>query len=284
MDPLHYLRLFSASGADAGDFLHGQLSADIAGMAPGEATLAAYCSVRGQVIAPILIQRRQSDWLLALEHTLAAQTIQRMTRFILRAQVRFSALESFWLAGSLEDAAKIRTKEGIWLARPGLGYTITSQPPSDVNSGVRAWKQRELQHGLCWLQPETSERFLPQMLGLDDIGALSFSKGCYPGQEIIARARYLGKVKRHPVLLELEGNAVLPAGRDCTLSGADGTIEGSVLDSVCADGALTTVMVVAAIGDVDTESKPQMNVETLHSQGSTWPARRIGRKTGRATG
>lgn len=284
MSPLYYLRLFSASGADAGDFLHGQLSADIASLEPGDATLAAYCSARGQVIAPILVQRRQSDWLLALAHNLSDLTMERMTRFILRAQVQFSALENLWLAGSMADAAKIRTGGGLWLDLLGLGYTLTSQPPSDDQSEVRIWKQRELRHGLCWLQAETSERFLPQMLGLQDIGALSFSKGCYPGQEIIARARYLGKVKRRSVLLELEGNALLPAGGDCTLSGVDSAIEGTVLDSVCADGEQTTVMVVAAIADDNPDNQSRMDFETFSSGGSIWPARRMARKTVRPTG
>ena len=284
MSPLYYLRLFSVSGVDAGDFLHGQLSADIVSLKPGDATLAAYCSPRGQVIATVLVQRRETDWLLALERGLSDETVQRMSRFVLRARVKFSALEGVWLAGSITDATGPGSGQGLWLGEVGLGYTLTSQFPADAGSEALAWKQLELRHGLCWLSAETSERFLPQMLGLEDIGALSFSKGCYPGQEIIARARYLGKVKRTSALLELEGNAALHAGGDCSLSGPDGAVEGSVLDSVCADGELTTVMVVAAIGDDHPGSKPQMKVDTFIAGGSRWPARRMARKTGRVSG
>jgi len=66
---------------------------------------------------------------------------------------------------------------------------------------LNAWKVAELQRGITWLCPETSGQFLPQMLGYDSLGAVNFRKGCYPGQEIVARIHYLGKVKRHPRLL-----------------------------------------------------------------------------------
>ena len=286
MDPLHYLRLFSASGVDAGDFLHGQLSADVVSLKTGEATMAAYCTPRGQVIAPFLVQRRESDWLLALDSSLATQTIQRMSRFILRAKVKFAALETSGVAGTTGDGEHVGNSQVLWLEALGLGYAITSQPAREATADTLSWKQTELRRGLCWLQHETSERFLPQMLGLEDIGALSFSKGCYPGQEIIARSRYLGRVKRRPVLVELEGNALMPAGAACALSGPHGEAEGTLLDSVCVDGKITTAIVIAASGEespqnsaANPEDYPALEVDALAVGDRSWPARRIARAT-----
>src|SRR5690554_2334075 len=114
MIPLHYLRLFSASGTDAGDFLHGQLTADIAGLAPGEATLAAWCSPRGQVIALLLVKRREEDWLMALDRDLADDVISRLRRYILRARVGFTEFENRWLSGSLDVVPPSGTHESLW--------------------------------------------------------------------------------------------------------------------------------------------------------------------------
>jgi len=294
MIPLHYLRLFSASGTDAGDFLHGQLTADVVSLAPGQSTLSAWCSPRGQVIAPMLVQRREEDWLIALEQSLASETIQRMTRFILRSLVTFTEFENRWLTGSL-DVVPRPGNQSPWLDRLNLGYELTDEPGSkfveDSAAAERKWKAWELRRGLSWLSPSTTERFLPQMLGLDDLGAVSFNKGCYPGQEIVARARYLGKVKRGPVILELKGNAELQPGKECVLSGAGIRMEGTVLDSVCPDGDVTTAIVIASIAarpeasdagtkeDSPVENINPVSVDSLSVGERSWPARRIERVT-----
>ena len=295
MIPLHYLRLFSASGTDAGDFLHGQLTADIVSLLPGSTTLAAWCSPRGQVIAPMLVQRREEHWLIALEQSLANETIQRMARFILRARVKFTEFENRWLTGSLDVVPRSGHQESLWLDRLNLGYELTDEPGSrsaaESAAAERKWKAWELRRGLSWLSTSTTERFLPQMLGLDDLGAVSFNKGCYPGQEIVARARHLGKVKRRPVILELEGSAEIQTGRECVLSGPGIRVEGTVLDSVCADGDVTTAIVITSFAErpeasaAGTEEDPpveRMNpvsVDSLSVGESSWPARRVERVT-----
>ena len=291
MGPLHYLRLFSASGNDAGDFLHGQLTADILNLAPRQATIAAWCSPRGQVLAPLLVQRRETDWLLALEQSLAGDTINRFSRFIMRAQVRIAELQNLWLAGMTEAPAGGTGDACAWLDELQLGYTVTSKSPPSSTAESTRWKQRELRRGLCWLSRTTTERFLPQMLGLDDVGAVSFSKGCYPGQEIVARARYLGKIKRRPVILDLEGKAELQPGDGCQLSDAGIALEGIVLDSACPDADVTTVMLVAAVPEgnrseaegtkpgTHVEEMRRMNIDSLTVAGRSWPARAIDRAT-----
>jgi folate-binding protein YgfZ len=91
-----------------------------------------------------------------------------------------------------------------WLMVTGNAET----PVSNV-ALTEAWKISELQRGITWLCSETSAQFLPQMLGFDQLGAVNYRKGCYPGQEIVARTHYLGKVKRHPRVLNI-GAAIYP--------------------------------------------------------------------------
>ncbi len=76
-----------------------------------------------------------------------------------------------------------------------------SSATSSLPEKTEQWKLAELHAGISWLGPQTSGQFLPQMLGFDQLGAVNFRKGCYPGQEIVARTHYLGKVKRHPRLV-----------------------------------------------------------------------------------
>ncbi len=107
------------------------------------------------------------------------------------------------------------------------------------------------------------------MLGLDAIGAVSFSKGCYPGQEVIARTRYLGKLKRRPVLLELDGSPALKPGDDCLLFSVGESIEGVIVDAVSLENAVTTTVLVVAPLEAD---RP---LSSLVHDAEQWPARRI---------
>jgi folate-binding Fe-S cluster repair protein YgfZ len=106
------------------------------------------------------------------------------------------------------------------------------------------------------------------MLGLERIGAVSFSKGCYPGQEIVARARYLGKLKRKPVLLEMAGILPVIAGQPCSLHS-----EGQVYDAVAVDSAVgengrTVMLAVAPLAE-------SAKVESLEVGGMVWPSQRL---------
>ena len=83
-----------------------------------------------------------------------------------------------------------------------LSVTAAETSAQDDATQREAWKYAELKMGICWLNQAASGEFLPQMLGFEQLGAVNYRKGCYPGQEIVARTRYLGKVKRHPRLLE----------------------------------------------------------------------------------
>ena len=107
-------------------------------------------------------------------------------------------------AGKPTPGQAVRNQIGI-IPVPGSSESLLLQSADSSPVANMAeqdvWKISELRRGITWLCPETSGQFLPQMLGYDQLGALNFKKGCYPGQEIVARTHYLGKVKRHPRLL-----------------------------------------------------------------------------------
>lgn len=111
---------------------------------------------------------------------------------------------------------------------------------------VNDWKTGELQHGIAWLCPATSGQFLPQWLGFDELGAVNFRKGCYPGQEIVARTKYLGKVKRHPRLLNVAGNQRPKAMEKVRLSG-DGQFDDAVVVDSVQDGQANWLFVVTRL-------------------------------------
>lgn len=245
---LDNLRAARFAGPDAADFLHAQLSADILSLADGESTLACYCSPKGQVIALLLVCRTGDGFLVAADAELLPEVMQRLKLFVLRSQVEFS------LAGGLEIHGLDETcdlRENLQAFRPrehDLDYAFAeSITGAAIDSGD--WKARELQQGISWLSTATSEKFIPQMLGFETIGAVSFSKGCYPGQEIVARAKYLGKVKRTPRLLKIEEALSIPAGTSVELSTDSGTIEGIVADSVISGTEHSLLFTVARFED-----------------------------------
>lgn len=267
MTPLPHLAIYKVTGADAAGFLHAQLAADTVALTDGQSCFAAYCSPRGQVIALLLVCRQDSAWFIVTETGLADVVADRLRMYVLRAQVCIEACPEMQVAGLLEgDTADARTM----VFSPGhtpLRYALTT--PMQENSGAfLSWRKEEIRNGIIWLQRGVSERFLPQMLGLEAIGAVSFSKGCYPGQEIIARTRYLGKLKRHPVLLELQGSPDLDPGASCVLISAAEKIDSVVADAVCPDGETSTVLLVAPV-----ESDQQ--VDALEFGAGIWPVRRI---------
>jgi folate-binding protein YgfZ len=227
---LSNLAVARVTGADAGSFLQAQLSADVAAIADGGASFACYCSPRGQVYGLLLVCRCNDEFRLVADAALLRGMLQRLGMFVLRARV------SFELADDLEVSAYQSADPRDEDYQPGgfdLCYRCVAAGSGTASSqGAADWKEQELRRGIVWLGPQTAERFIPQMLGFDRIGAVSFGKGCYPGQEIIARARYLGEVKRKPLLLQIAGLGELPPGSSLKLLDDKEWLQGTVVDSV----------------------------------------------------
>ncbi len=150
-----------------------------------------------------------------------------------------------------EDLSELSGAGVFQPAGLGLGYCFSTGPGDSGPSGER-FKVVEIRRHVTWLGAETSEKFIPQMLGYDQIGAVSFSKGCYPGQEIVARARYLGKVKRKPVIVRVFEPIVASPGGQVELLRGETWVQGVVIDSAGSDDG-TLLFVVATF---EPESEP----------------------------
>lgn len=201
-------------GADAVRFLQGQLSNDVTKLSAAEPMLAGFHNPQGRTIALLRLVLWDSDDIVALlPRELAATVAQRLSRFVLRSKVKVTDESQAWRllglhsprAGGLPEAqgapdvargisASARcfpVGESRWL----LIAPVDAQVPV-VNTERRSWDRLEVESGLAQVYPSTSEEFVAQMLNLDALKAISFEKGCYTGQEVIARAHYRGRVKR----------------------------------------------------------------------------------------
>lgn len=203
------LTLIEASGADAPEFLHGQFTNDVLGLEDGKATLSAWCNPKGRVIATFLLCRSGNRYWLALPQALKAAFLRRLKLYVLRASVNIAvADEGLALAGTIGAPAGQSRAAGVFPVVPpaaGLNNDLAiviaapetlRESQTGLEGNEQAWDAANVRQGIPWLEEQTRERFLPQELNLEALGALSYDKGCYPGQEIIARLRYRGEVKR----------------------------------------------------------------------------------------
>jgi folate-binding protein YgfZ len=239
---LPYLAVARVSGADAGAFLQAQLSADIAALADGGSTFACYCSPRGQVFGLLLVCRVGEEFRLVADRGLLPGMVKRLGLFVLRARVVLEMQEALAVQGC--KAAPDRQGLAGEFEPHGLGlaYRLLEWTP-DLEPDQGRWREQELRKGVVWLGAATSERFIPQMLGMDVIGAVSFSKGCYPGQEIIARTQNLGSVKKR--LEQLQSAAPGPAPPAGTvLADPTGRTVGTVVRAASAGDTVAVLAVV----------------------------------------
>jgi len=213
--PADGLGVLAFRGIDAARFLQGQLSADVEKLAIGASSLAGLHNPQGRVIAILALLRTAPEEVLAvLPRQLCAAVEQRLRKYILRAQVKIEDLsKAFMVVGSMTGTSdpKILTLPwgDRWLllvpgARPGEFAGKLDSP--------EAWKRADIAAGLPMVYPATSETFVAQMLNLDLLGGIAFDKGCYTGQEVIARAHYRGRVKRRLQRWHGTGNYVPRAG------------------------------------------------------------------------
>jgi len=247
MIKIPYLSVVRFAGSDAGDFLHNQLSNDVLSLPEGGSVFACYCEPKGRVLALMLVCCVGEDYYAVMASSLAKTVTNRLRMYVLRSKVEIEVLEQMAVAGlegkTIANAEELATVIPV----PGtersllLMDTKTIDPGSD--DAVNTWKANELQQGITWLCPATSGQFLPQWLGLDELGAVNFRKGCYPGQEIVARTKYLGKVKRRPRLLKISVEVRPDFMEKLKLSNDEQSDDAVIVDSVFSDGNLQLLVV-----------------------------------------
>lgn len=205
---LPFFAVIRATGEDRHSFLHSQLSNDIANLAENRACYATYNTPKGRVIANMLVYNAGGEILLAVAADLAEALVKRLKMFVMRAKVQFEILSGYGAAAELaEDAAVIRPQEPQLdfaadngrIALPHGGFIRIAPPdalPEYRAEDETAWQRHEILCGYPWISAATTESCVAQMLNQHTIGGVHFRKGCYPGQEVIARAQYRGQVKR----------------------------------------------------------------------------------------
>jgi folate-binding protein YgfZ len=222
--PLPHWGLIRAHGAEAASFLHGQLTNDFVLLDGSHARLAGYCSAKGRLLASFIGWKRADDEvLLACSADLLAPTMKRLSMFVLRAKCKLSDVSTQWqllgLAGPsvaawLGDAAPAdvwgkTTRDGAEIIRlPDVTGTLRYlwAAPTDVTPPAlpalepAAWRWGEVASGVVNIEAATVDQFVPQMLNYELLGGVDFKKGCYPGQEIVARSQYRGTIKRRTFL------------------------------------------------------------------------------------
>jgi folate-binding protein YgfZ len=267
MTPLSYLSVLKVSGADANKFLQSQVTAHLIGLQAPKATYSAYCTSKGQVIATLLLAPREDHWLVVVESSLLETLIENLQQFVLREDVQLEALNGHYLFSVDPHDFLV---DSVILIEPRtvpIQYAISEmKPPASPESTAR-WRRSELLFGIPWLNKPSSEKYIPQMLGLDTIGAVSFSKGCYPGQEVIARARHLGEVKRRPQVLDMEGDKAPDVNLPCYIRTASGQVEATLVHCVNTSFNTFTVFTVSALQPADA-------VRGLEQNGQHWTAKR----------
>jgi folate-binding protein YgfZ len=193
------LGVLAFRGPDAARFLQGQLSADVEKLTPGASTLAGLHSAQGRTVALLALLRTTSDEVLSVfPRELVGAVDQRLRKFVLRAKVRIEDLsETHRVIGVPADADPTSEWMVSWGDRRLLLVPAARAVEITSDAGERtAWERADIAAGLPQIYTATSEAFVAQMLNLDLLGAIAFDKGCYTGQEVIARAHYRGRVKR----------------------------------------------------------------------------------------
>jgi hypothetical protein len=242
---LRHLGILRFTGADALSFLQGQVSNDTQPLTQSTPVLAAYSTAQGRVLALIYLLPHSSGVVAILPREILAATMERMRKFILRAKVRIEdAADTLIVAGRLgapsrgdatlqadgteqtdantqggsKAASRYAEHDGIGTAPVGhdgnrqwvIGPPEKIAAPADAAAAKRIeddWRLADIRAGLPQVYAATSEAFVAQMLNLDLVDGISFTKGCYTGQEIIARTQHLGRIKRRLFRLSLPSGA-----------------------------------------------------------------------------
>jgi tRNA-modifying protein YgfZ len=192
------------AGADAATFLQGQLTQDVVGMADGEARLAGLQTAQGRVIAVLNLARRGNGYTALLPAARVEPVIAHLRRYTLRARVTLEAVGAHAVpAGKAAGLAAVVAEPGAASELHDVGggrLVLVGEPPPGLapldHVPAPAWTLAGIRAGLPELDASTAEAFTAHMLNLDRLGAISFTKGCYTGQEIVARTEHQGRVKR----------------------------------------------------------------------------------------
>ena len=276
-----------ARGADAARFLQGQLTNDVVTLGLLQTRLAGFCSAKGRLQASFVVWKpAPDDVLLACSASVLPATLKRMSMFVMRAQCKLTdATDELPLWGVAGESArrlmpdmavgeKRDTEAGAWFRLPdvgggvdgGLGVVVRgvlAAPASDARPAVLAdipgiapdaWRLLEVRSGIPVIEAATVGHFVPQMLNYELVGGVDFQKGCYPGQEVVARSQYRGTVKRRMFLFDIDAEIAMP-GQEVFHSADPGQPAGMVVNAAPrGDGVGSSALVEVKLAALESGS------------------------------
>jgi len=219
--PLDHLGIIALNGPDAASFIHNQLTNDFLLLDAQHARLAAFCSAKGRMQASFIGLHGQSEQLLLVcSRDLLAATLKRLSMFVLRAKVKLhDASAQYALWGLMGSACMALPDSAAWSAAQMDGAQVINLYPAQqsrrqlwigaANStpahaplgSASDWALGEVLSGIATISAPVFEAFVPQMLNYESVGGVNFKKGCYPGQEVVARSQFRGTLKRRAYIL-----------------------------------------------------------------------------------
>lgn len=287
--PITHLSVLKITGTDAAQFLQGQLTCNINNLSESTSFYSAYCNAKGRTITTLLIYKKKDAYFIVLPIDLTDKVITKLRMYILRSAVKIQNMtDELCLIGLTSPNASILpslpksqfeiSQSTINLSSQNNRYLIIN-PETETsalwtqliqNDNVTAvnsstWKFQDISEGIPWLNLATSEEYIPQMLNIDKLGGISFDKGCYTGQEIVARTHYLGKAKRELFLAECHPTAMLEGSIQRVMNNSEQAI-GKVLSTQSND-KITRILTVMQNSDtelqnltLDTPNKDKINL------------------------
>jgi len=300
--PLTHLGLIAATGEEAASFLHNQLTNDVQALGLSEARLAGYCTPKGRLLATMLIWKSSDAILLQLPREIQATVQKRLQMFILRAKAKLADVSDSQVAlglagpdvaaalapwfpdlpaaayGVKQQAAgtliRMPDAAGVprfqWIAPLETAQQAWPQLAQSLRpAATAAWRALDIQAGIPLVVQATQEQFVPQMINFEVLGGVNFRKGCYPGQEIVARSQYLGKLKRRMLPAQVAATGVRPGTEVFASSDPDQPCGQVVNAEASGDRTLCLVELKTAVleqgGDIrlGSASGPVLEIGTL---------------------
>ncbi len=254
--------LLRFSGVDAQAFLHGQLTCDVTALQAGSSTYGGYCTPKGRLLATFLLWLSADGYTMLLPAALAEPIRKRLTMYVLRSKVKVEDLAPDYVCVGIfgaDAAQQVAALGGAMPERlhgvavsddatvihlPGQRHlAVLPRAQAAMADGSDAWTGLDIANGIPFILPATQEEFVPQMVNLDLIGGLSYTKGCYPGQEIVARTHYLGKLKQRMYRAGVKAPAA--PGDKLYCAELDGQSGGMIVNSAgAADGRFDVLTVL----------------------------------------
>lgn len=216
MKDLEHLRILTISGEDAGELLQGQMTQDVRKLEDEKIHITSFCNVQGRVIASSFIQERNDQYDLILSSEIIDDLENHLQRYILRSKVLIEQSDEktfgAYKSDINEDSKECRSLKND----PKRVLTLSSQVPESIDNFITSeeWIRCDIENSIAIINKESTEKFIPQMLNLDILDAVSFSKGCYTGQEVVARVQHRGKIKQRMFKFKTENEDLISHGSE----------------------------------------------------------------------